>query len=184
MAKNIKNLWKLMAIANIDRESLHIFWTTLEISMKFSGKMRFMILKVTKKEFHPLFRRYIFGKTSTWSPAFLGLKCQVLPKDLLKWKLIWIFIFKLMFHKGFYGIYVIFQRYHKQVKKKYSFSRIDTKKTKNFHKLEASVLSGKISFFVIGPFVLPIQFALTLAFDRAVLSGNVALLFVALWTKK
>ena len=136
MAKNIKNLWKLMAIANIDRESLHIFWTTLEISMKFSGKMRFMILKVTKKEFHPLFRRYIFGKTSTWSPAFLGLKCQVLPKDLLKWKLIWIFIFKLMFHKGFYGIYVIFQRYYKQVKKNTPFPELIQKRPNIFINLK------------------------------------------------
>ena len=136
MAKNIKNLWKLMAIANIDRESLHIFWTTLGISMKFSGKMRFMILKVIKKEFHPLFRRYIFGKTSNWSPAFLGLKCQVLPKDLLKWKLIWIFIFKLMFHKGFYGIYVIFQRYYKQVKKNTPFPELIQKRPKIFINLK------------------------------------------------
>ena len=32
-------------------------------------------------------------------------------------------------------------------------------------------------------FLLPIQFVVTLAFDRAVLYGNVALLFVVLWTK-
>ena len=30
-----------MKIANIDRESLHIFWNTWGISMKLSGKMGF-----------------------------------------------------------------------------------------------------------------------------------------------
>ena len=40
-----------MKIANIDRESLHIFWTTWEISMKFSGKVCLVIiLKVTKNQ--------------------------------------------------------------------------------------------------------------------------------------
>ena len=44
-----KNWWKLMKIANTDREILHIFWTTWGISMKFSGKMCLLIiLKVTK----------------------------------------------------------------------------------------------------------------------------------------
>ena len=39
-----------MKIADIDRESLHILWTTGAISMKFSGKMwLMMILEVTKK---------------------------------------------------------------------------------------------------------------------------------------
>ena len=38
-----------MKIANIDRESLHIFWTNWGISLKFSGKMWLMIiLKLTK----------------------------------------------------------------------------------------------------------------------------------------
>ena len=38
-------------MANNDRESLHIFWTTWGISMKFSGKMwLLMILKVTKNQ--------------------------------------------------------------------------------------------------------------------------------------
>ena len=38
-------------MANNDRESLHIFWTTWGISMKFSGKMwLMMILKVTKNQ--------------------------------------------------------------------------------------------------------------------------------------
>ena len=41
---------KLTKIANIDRELLHIFWTTWGNSMKFSGKMCFkIILKFTKK---------------------------------------------------------------------------------------------------------------------------------------
>ena len=35
-----------MKIANIDREILHIFWTTWGISVKFSGKMCFMITQV------------------------------------------------------------------------------------------------------------------------------------------
>ena len=40
-----------MKIANIEREFLHIFWTTCGNSMKFSGKMCFeIILKVTKTE--------------------------------------------------------------------------------------------------------------------------------------
>ena len=51
MSKNPKNWWRLMKIANIDREILHIFWTTWGISMKFSGKMCLMIiLKVTKNQ--------------------------------------------------------------------------------------------------------------------------------------
>ena len=50
MSKNPKNWWKLMKIANIDRESLHISWTDWGISMKSSGKMWLMIiLKATKK---------------------------------------------------------------------------------------------------------------------------------------
>ena len=40
-----------MEIANIDREILHIFWTTWGNSKKFSGKICFkIILKVTKKQ--------------------------------------------------------------------------------------------------------------------------------------
>ena len=51
MSKNPKNWGKLMEIANIDREILHIFWTTWGNSIKFSGKMCFrIILKVTKKQ--------------------------------------------------------------------------------------------------------------------------------------
>ena len=51
MSKNPKNWWKLMKIANIDREILHIFWTTWGIPMKFSGKMWLMIIiEVTKNQ--------------------------------------------------------------------------------------------------------------------------------------
>ena len=40
-----------MKIANIDREFLHIFWTTWGNSIKFSGKMFFkIILKVTRNQ--------------------------------------------------------------------------------------------------------------------------------------
>ena len=47
----LRNWWKLMKIANIDREILHIFWATWEISMKFSGKMWLtIVLKVTKNQ--------------------------------------------------------------------------------------------------------------------------------------
>ena len=47
MSKNLKNQWKLIKIANIDREILHIFWTTWGVS----GKMCLMILlKVTKNQ--------------------------------------------------------------------------------------------------------------------------------------
>ena len=43
-----ENWWKL---TNIDREFLHIFWTTWGNSMKFSGKMCLKILlKVTKNQ--------------------------------------------------------------------------------------------------------------------------------------
>ena len=43
-----------MKKVNIDEESLHIFWTTWGILMRFSGKMSFMIiLKFTKNQgFH------------------------------------------------------------------------------------------------------------------------------------
>ena len=54
MLKNSKNRWKLtkIKIAHIDRESLHIFYTTWGISMKFLGKMWLMIiLKATKNSF-------------------------------------------------------------------------------------------------------------------------------------
>ena len=41
-----------MKIANIDREILHIFWTTWGNSMKFSGKICFkIILKIKNQGF-------------------------------------------------------------------------------------------------------------------------------------
>ena len=66
MSKNPNNLWKLIKIAHIDTENLQVFWMPWGISKKFSEKMCLMIiLKVTKKaRFHPIFRRYIFRKTT------------------------------------------------------------------------------------------------------------------------
>ena len=52
----------------------------------------------------------------------------------------------------------------------------------NFQKIE--VFSGKTSFFVISTFSLPFLFVLTVAFDRSVLYGNIALSIVVLSTKK
>ena len=46
-----------MKVANIDRQSCHISWTTWGISMKFFGKIWLMIiLKVSKNGIQPLFR--------------------------------------------------------------------------------------------------------------------------------
>ena len=51
MSKNPENQWKLMKIANIEREFLNIFWTTWGNSIKFSGKMSLKItLKVSKNQ--------------------------------------------------------------------------------------------------------------------------------------
>ena len=72
MLKNPKNWWKLMKIDNIDREFLHVFWTTWGNSMKFSGKMCFkIILKVTKNHGFTLSLEVIFFEKP---PAVLGLK--------------------------------------------------------------------------------------------------------------
>ena len=62
-----------MKIANIEKENLHVLWTTWEISIKLSEKMwLIIILNVTKKAaLHPLFRKYIFRKTRgsvNWPP--------------------------------------------------------------------------------------------------------------------
>ena len=65
MSKNPKNWGKLMKIANIDREFLHIFWTTWGNSMKFSGKMCLeIILKVTKNQCFTLSLAEIFFEKS------------------------------------------------------------------------------------------------------------------------
>ena len=68
-----------MKIANIDKERIHMFWTTWAISIKLSGEMWLMLLsKVTRKlGLHPHFGRYIFQKSkgeSNWPIAFLRLK--------------------------------------------------------------------------------------------------------------
>ena len=90
MSKNPKNWGKLMKIANIDREFLHIFWTTWGNSMKFLGKMSFkIILKVTKNQCSTLsssIEDTFFKKTQRMgggvkltpppSPGRLGLKLE------------------------------------------------------------------------------------------------------------
>ena len=73
-----------MKIANIDREILHIFWTTWGNSMKFSGKMCFKIIsKVTKNQGSTLSTEDTFfkkpqGRGSVWPPlsppSRLGLR--------------------------------------------------------------------------------------------------------------
>ena len=51
MPKNLENQWKLMKIANIDREILYNFWETWGNSMKFSEILWLMIiLEVTKNK--------------------------------------------------------------------------------------------------------------------------------------
>ena len=55
MSKKPENRGKSIKITNIDREFLHMFWTTWRNSMKFSGKICFeIILKFTKGFAHPL----------------------------------------------------------------------------------------------------------------------------------
>ena len=49
MSKKPTNWGKLMEIANTDRKLLHIFWTTWENSIKFSGKMCFKIILILTK---------------------------------------------------------------------------------------------------------------------------------------
>ena len=65
-----------MKIGNIDRENLHMFWTTREISMKFSEKKWLMImLKVTKNQ----------GLTFSFEDTFLEkLRGIKLTPQLLK----------------------------------------------------------------------------------------------------
>ena len=48
---NVKKFEKFLKMVNIDKQNLHVFRTTSEISMKFSGNMCLMIiLKVTKNQ--------------------------------------------------------------------------------------------------------------------------------------
>ena len=69
-------------LSNIDKEILHIFWTTWGTSMKFSGKMWLMIiLKVTKNQGFTLPLEDIFfekpqGGGKLNPPAVLGLKAK------------------------------------------------------------------------------------------------------------
>ena len=79
---NVKKSKKLMKLAKIDEENLHIFQTTWGTLLKFSGKMCIIILlKVTKKQgFRKYCRKYSFEKTTVRGggqihlPAFLGLR--------------------------------------------------------------------------------------------------------------
>ena len=51
MLKNPKKMIKLIKVANIGKESLHVFLTTSGISMKISEKIWLMImLRVTKNQ--------------------------------------------------------------------------------------------------------------------------------------
>ena len=88
MSKNPKTWWKLMTIANIDREILHNFWTTWEILIKFSRKMCLMIiLKVTKPGFHPLedtFSEKPQGE-SNWPPALSRFRVKDIEEALYRW---------------------------------------------------------------------------------------------------
>ena len=109
MSKYTKIWWKLIKIANIDRESFHIFWTTWGILMKISGKTWLLIIKSQKRGLHPVFRRYIFWNTHrgitpppSTAKIFLGIRFSSVnmkpdpqfPEDLvtfieeiLNWKL-------------------------------------------------------------------------------------------------
>ena len=64
-----------MSIANVDREILLIFWTTWEISMKFSEKMWLrIILKVAKNQGFALsLEDTFFEKSQIDPPGVLGL---------------------------------------------------------------------------------------------------------------
>ena len=71
MSENSKN-WGV----NIERENLHIFWTTWGTSMKFSGKTWLNITSHKKTRLHPLSRIYKFGtsynycKNLKWKKPF------------------------------------------------------------------------------------------------------------------
>ena len=67
---NVNKSKKLMKIVDIEEENLHIFWASWRISMKFSEKMRLMIILLVTKKHDPFSEKHIFGKTT----AFLGLK--------------------------------------------------------------------------------------------------------------
>ena len=58
-----------MKIANIETENLHIFWKICGISMKLSGKMWVChnVKSYSNSGFHSVSRRYIFGKTTSFS---------------------------------------------------------------------------------------------------------------------
>ena len=65
---NFKKLLKLMKIANIDEENVHIFWKNWGNSMKFPERICLMtILKATKRPgFSPVSGKYSFEKTQSF----------------------------------------------------------------------------------------------------------------------
>ena len=65
-----KNLYKN------NGENLHIFWTTWQISMKFSGQM-WLIESHKKSGLHPFYKLCIFGKTA-------GERVKLTPPKPLK----------------------------------------------------------------------------------------------------
>ena len=105
--KKSKNFSKLMKIGNIDREILHIFWTTWELQWKFQKRCDFQ-KRISEKNikshknpvFHSFFRRYILGKTTggggvklTPSPQTFRVKNTFLIQYVRFWILISDFIF-------------------------------------------------------------------------------------------
>ena len=78
-----------MKIVNIDRENLHIFWTTSGVSMKFSVKMWLMIiLKVTKKQGFTFSLKDTFleklQRKSNWPPSLLRVNILYTPCNFQK----------------------------------------------------------------------------------------------------
>ena len=72
-----------MKVTNIDREFLHISWTTWESSMKFSWKMYLkIILIVTKNQSFTLFWRYNFQKTTGGRGIKLNLPSSFGVKEM------------------------------------------------------------------------------------------------------
>ena len=72
-----RNIRKSVKIVNIDRENLHIFWTTLETSTKFKIFRKDVTCDNIKSRKNPLSRTCIFGKTtegSNWPPNLLRNK--------------------------------------------------------------------------------------------------------------
>ena len=138
MSKNPKNRWKLMKLANIEREILHVFWTTWGIPMKFSGKTWLMIiLKVTTNQRFILFLEDTFFEKpqggSTSPPAVLGLIF------VFEWccSILWLRFFYICPH--FWWYLAILRSAHK-------FSRVSAEIYWWFLRLEKVLLSRFLNF--------------------------------------